>query len=259
MLLRRFLYLDEQLVRESLAQADSGIFEEQTITRSNNSDRKLGGEAKVGPVGGKVERGKVSSEEIAHVLKQTPESQFNRLYAWLEESSQTVDIFANDAEVWRGLRSGEVVVAQCELEVPTASRFMTSPDEMEAVSQMMSLFGQTMDQGQLSAIEGFAALSRSSEQRVVIVGDVDEEAPKVVSALKKSALRVEYDELETEATVVGILHKKIPAGERHLLFNLPGMNLLPRAERRRMAQAADADPTMFIEGPLGIVTPLAIF
>ncbi|WP_148660129.1 DUF6414 family protein [Streptomyces globisporus] len=259
MILRRFLYLDEQLVRESLAQADSGIIEEQTITRTNSKDGKLGGDLKLGPAAAKAEKGKVSSEEIAQVLKQTPESQFNRLYQWLEDSSQMVEIFAADAEVWRGLHSGEVVAVQCELEVPTASRFMTSPEEMEALSQMAGLFGQAMDEGQRAAFEGFAALSRSSEQRVVAIGDVDDGAPKIVSALKKSALRVGYEELENEATVVGILQKKIPARERHLLFNLPGMNLLPRAERRRMAQASDADPSMFIEGPLGIVTPLAIF
>ncbi|MFF6827613.1 hypothetical protein [Streptomyces longwoodensis] len=257
--LRHFLYLDEKLVKESVAQADSGMFEEQTITRTNSRDGKLGGDIKLGPAGGKAERGKVSSEEIAQVLKQTPESQYNRLHQWLDDSGQLVDIYAYDEQVWNGIRPSEVVAVQCEIEIPTVSRLTSSPEEIDAMGQIATLFGQIMEPEQRAAIDGFAALSRSSEPRIVAVGDIDTGAPKIVAALKRAHLRSSYEELETEVTVVGIFNRHIPTGERHLIFNLPGMNLFSRSERRRMAQEPGTDPSMFIEGPLGIITPLAIF
>jgi hypothetical protein len=126
MALRRFLYLDESLVRESLAQADSGIFEEQTITRTNSKDGKLGGELRAGPIGGRAEKGKVSSEEIEQILKQTPESQYNRLHEWLEGSGQLAEIISGESEVWDALKVGVVVSARCELEIPPLSRFISS-------------------------------------------------------------------------------------------------------------------------------------
>jgi hypothetical protein len=256
---RNFLYLDENLVQQSVAQVDAGVFEEQTITQKSSRDGKLGGGLRLGPASGTAERGRESSEEVSQVLRQTPESQYNRLHNWLEESGGITEIFANDEAVWQSLRPGEAVAIQCDIEIPATSRFLSSPDEMEAIARLAGMFGQGLDESQRAAFEGISALSRSSEQRVVVIGAIDDDAPRIVAALRQSSLRASFEELETEATVVGILSKKIPAGERHLLFNLPGMNLLPRAERRRMAQATNADPSSFIEGPLGIITPLAVF
>ncbi|MGW8846840.1 DUF6414 family protein [Streptomyces xiamenensis] len=257
--LRRFLYLDEKLVRESIAQADSGIFEEQTITKTEGKDGKLGGEARGGILSARAERGKVSSEEIGQVLRQTPESQYNRLHAWMEESGNLTDIFADDRKVWDGLRSSEAIAVNCDIEISPIARLLSSPDELAGLSNIASLLGQSLDESQQAALAGISALSQSSEQKMVAIGEVEEGAPKIVMTLKKESIRVDLEDLESEAVVMGILNRKIPDGGRHMLLNLPGMNLMPRAERRRMAQAPTTDNSLFIQGPLGIVTPIAIF
>lgn len=259
MTLRRFLYLDEKLVRESIAQADSGIFEEQTITKTHGKDGKIGGDAKALGISARAERGKVSSEEIGQVLKQTPESQYNRLHVWMEESENLTEIFANDREVWDSLRSSEAIAVSCEIEISPVARILSAPDEIAALSNIAGLLGHSLDESQRAALAGISAFSQSSEQKLIAIGEVEEDAPKIVMTLKKESIRVDLDDLESEVVVVGILNRKIADGERHMLLNLPGMNLMPRAERRRMAQAPTTNDSLFVLGPLGIVTPIAIF
>jgi hypothetical protein len=86
---------------------------------------------------------------------------------------------------------------------------------------------------------------------------------KVVASLTPAHLRVDIDQLDGEATLLGKIQRKLGREERYTALDFtPGIRgLLPKDRREIEADFSNSPdfPDMILEGPLAVVTPIAIY
>src|SRR4051794_18964726 len=108
-ILRDFLYLDERLTSQYLAQLEGGSYDEEE--QSVKDVRNRGGEAgaKVGPLSARGSRGSAGEETSSRKMRQTPEGDYRRLEKLLEDEDAVQWLDAFDEGIWASLKRGEVI------------------------------------------------------------------------------------------------------------------------------------------------------
>lgn len=105
-MLRDFLYLNHKLVGQFLAQLEGGVFDEETERTSQTGKGGFSGALHAPVAELKGEKGRESTSENERIMRQTPESQFNRLYDYLNKDDMlSVDEISDPAFV-SGLKQG---------------------------------------------------------------------------------------------------------------------------------------------------------
>jgi hypothetical protein len=255
---REFLYLDARLVEEFLAQVEGGIYDEE---QEKSSSGKSGGinaglKASVVQAGGK--RDTSNTEEVARTRRQTPESRYNRLHEYLEESESlnTVD----DGSQYGDIKERTIVSVDCYVDVPMISRAMDNAEELANFADVMSTIApQEQNSEMTEALNAMTKIHALTGDSTVAIGEVGEGHLKFALKLKRAGLRVELANLEGEAIVVGKVEKKYPESQTYSLFNLPGSGMLNREMRRKMGAEVPSMKEHSLEGPAAVLSVIAIF
>lgn len=264
---REFLYLNEKLVNELLAQAEDGIYDEDEQTLSSGTTGALRANAGVsaGPVNAGVngERGQSGSDQRRRVVRQTPESRFNRLRAALDEGLVKID--DETPHVWPSIEARTIVEIDGYVDVPSFNRALASSGQLQGLMQMMQMFapeqvGQQEREtvGQIQAMQGLMAGS------VVATVEREESDPTFVAKLDSEWLRVDVGDLEGEASVLARVKRRWPEGERYPVLAVPGLDVMSRkdrraAEKKKKAPAAEGNSDFEIEGPGATLSVVAIY
>jgi hypothetical protein len=118
---REFIYLNNALVDQFLAQLEDGLYDEQQEKEKNTGDRKGG--ASFGMSGAKIEGnlGSGNETERSRTRRQTPESRFNRLADLVvtlpEDEHVTID--ETSTGFFAAVRPGRLVTAGCYMALKT--------------------------------------------------------------------------------------------------------------------------------------------
>lgn len=264
--MREFLYLNPELVNQFLAQAEDGLYDEQSEREKTTGDRKAG--ASLGVSGAKAEGGigRAQESELSRTRRQTPESRFNRLAklaATLPEDEFS-EINPESENIYSLLEPGRLVAVDCYLDIPSIGRIFAEPGQVEGVFQMMKLFApEQLDAESEKMIEGIKALSGGSGNAIVGTGEVDEGQPIVVFKLDKLNMRVStVDDLEGEVTVFGTVARRWPEGESYPILAVPGLGMLSRKERREMQKSGKPtapEGDAVVPGPGASISVVAIY
>lgn len=270
--LRQFLYRDDELIKEFLAQIEGGIFDEDTRKTSASDTRGRSGGIHAGPVKGGVERDREDSTESEMVVRQTGASEFERLYNSLDSTEAIQFLESCDDEIWNQIRRGEI------LEIEAIIR----PAGLEKVAEMFGMFADLLPLAELTGAD--VDLDEEQIQTMQLVkqlGNLKDGATVDVVAelagarkyqfgcsLQTSALRVDADILQGESTLIGKMQRKLKKGETHLLGNLFGglEQILDKKSKKELAdifnapeakQLGLANPRLSY--PAAIITPIAIY
>lgn len=267
-MLRRFLYLDSELIGEFLAQVERGTFTEEEQRDVVRRDKKLGGDVKVGAgplgLGAAAGRGVSNEAEATRTVRQTPESGFARLYDLLTEAGDVRWLEGLDDDRWEELRRGEVIEVESVVSASTLTKFAALAEQAEPLMEVMEMFGEAVDAQTREAMTGMKTLGTLFGKKVPIVSRAAG-APKFkfIANLQAEKVRVDLDELEGEATLFGKIQRKLAPSEKHTVIeSMPGMSSLPRALRRSMQADVKNDkdlPDLVIRPPAAVVTPIAIY
>jgi hypothetical protein len=263
-MLRRFLYLNETTVDSYLGVIEGGLSDE---TRRRMGERGTrGGDAgiKASVAAAKFSGQREHSQEEENVIRDTPEWRFDRLMNELESDPErwNYERILESEGMFDRLSTGLLMAVDCEIEVPPMSRLFAQPDQLsdmldvlEDLGPLASAFGGSLegmpDPEQIRAVRSFTKLKTD----LVIVGDVDESAPRLAGKLDQSHLREMPD---GEATLVGKVSRRWKEGEHYPLMALPGAALMSRAQRRN-AEPVDPDDENVLPGPAITLDVLAIF
>jgi hypothetical protein len=263
--MREFLYLNEVLVDQFLAQVDDGLWDEQQERERRTGERKGGGSVGIKPV--KVD-GKLGSEresEQSRTRRQTPESRFNRLANLVSDTpdDRPIKIDADVTNAYSQLSPGRLASVECYVDVPSIGRAIAQADQMQGLLDLMTTFApDQVSAADREAIQGIGTIAQNMSNDVICTGEVDEEMPTFVFRLARKFLRVEMGELEGEAIVFGNVHRKWPEGDSYPILAVPGLDLMSRADRRKMkanAKKEDEEVDLQIEGPGITLSPVAVF
>jgi hypothetical protein len=121
--LRRFLYLDETLTDNFLAQLEGGVYKEESQTTTTGQEKKRGAGGGVGPVKAELSGSRTGEDVTSRTVKQLADGAFARLAKRLEEDDAVQWLEALDSGIWTQLRRGEVLEVEATLVLPTLFQF----------------------------------------------------------------------------------------------------------------------------------------
>lgn len=264
MVLRRFLYLNNTSVDSYLGVLEGGLSDERTRRTGERGTR--GGDAGLSfsPVSGKISGQRERSEEDERVVRDTPELRFDRLMSALEAEPErwNYERVLESYGLFERSVVGTLISVDCEVEVPQMSLLLAQPEQLGEMLDMIEIFGPMAsalgantagmpDPEKIKAARGFTKMKAD----MIVVGDIDEGAPRLAGKLERQHVR---DIPDGEATVVGKVARRWKQGEHYSLMALPGAALMSRAQRRK-AQPVDPDDENVLHGPALTLDILAIF
>jgi hypothetical protein len=274
--LRRFLYLDNEIVGQFLAQVEGGEFDEQRITDQQSTSSGIGASVKAGPASAHADRGKTGSSQAETVLKQSGPSRFNRLHSILETEHGLSTVNAADDAIWEGLEVGEIIEAVVTVEIPEffqtmdqMSDLVTIAPILDALTGLASLglpgldvsedkLAQIADlKGAMPAITGISS-AVSEAPLPVMMHLVDAPKYKFLAVLDRSLLAVDRAEIVGEARALIKIDRHIAKGKPETIPLMPGVPQKSRAQRRASGGQENSS-TLTLRAPAARATCIAIY
>jgi hypothetical protein len=250
--LRDYAYLDEDLVERLLSQLDRGLADEEEQTDLV----RRGAAAAPGP-----DRERSASRTV----RQTPDSACSRLIDELEaaDSLQLLDTF--DEEIWSGLKRGEALEIEGEVELSAVAQFGNIADSVGPIVSIMQGAGQEIEVEGLELMQAFSEISALMKSVPVIVKPVGAPDYTFIANLRREGLRVAQDQLGGEASLFGTLERRLRPDESWSIFDALGLAGLPREMRRQMAKSVSEHEQeegvgrMSVTPPAALINPIAIY
>jgi len=265
MRLRDYMYLDEDLVERLLSQVEGGVSSEETQTDMEKLDKRRGGGVQAAPL--KAELGRTRATEISasRTVRQTPDSACSRLIDALEQagSLQFLEVF--DESIWSQLKRGEALEIDATIELSVIAQLGGIAEAFEPLIAVMSSAGQEVDTEGMEAIKAFSALSGLMKAIPVLARPTGAPDYTFIASLKSEALRVDQDQLNGDATILGTLQRRLRPDESWSIFDAFGLAGLPQSLRKQMEQGMAQDDTapelgaMVVKPPAALLNPIAIY
>lgn len=267
-MLRDFVYLNSKLVGQFLAQLEGGVYEEETERSSQTGRGSLKGSVRspIGKVGG--ERVREGTDEQERVLKQTPESQFNRLYEHLTDQELIRTDGIDQTDFVDGLVRGILLeVPDVTLDMGGFQKAAELAQQLTDLMPMMEVFGSDggFDEQAKEGMKNFAAMLGGGATMPVIASIPGSVSVKVAMDLDRAYV---LDKVEGEATLLVRVVRKLKKGES-LLVGDPTGGLASKASddsRRELLNAFDSEAAQAygmrspeIRYPAIVGTAVAIF
>lgn len=257
-MLKNFIYLNTQALDSYLSSLEDGL-------RESTEDRTLRSRAHAGVEG--VGSG-ASEYEQSRSRVDTPASKFERLQSLaVSDKARSGWIQVTDVEVdLRTVRTGALVELECDIYVPEAIKAFAPKGGMNDALAFMEQLGPHADllgldrtnmptKPQADAMKSIAGLLGSD---LVVVGERDDTDWRVAGRLLDHYVKGEVDGI---ARIVGKVTASWHRNQWKPLISLPGMNILPR-EQRRQIERTEPKPGQeqnYLEGPACMFDILAIY
>lgn len=264
MILREFLYLDENLLDQFLAHAEDGLYDVEHEKESHGGSARAGAHVSFGAAQAGAGGNRDNRSEVERDRRQVPESRFGRLYKILKTSEQLKVLEASTIQVYGRVDRRDVVEVNCYVDVPSIARVFADTGSLQEIAQLMSTLSPDSIADETShVLETLDALKSHTTGAVVATGEFDaEEEPTLVFKLNRSSLRSQdVSSLEGDASVLGIVSNKWPDTECYPLLEIPGLNIFSRRERRKHQKQEkvkeNGDAT--VQGPGVTLSVVAIY
>jgi hypothetical protein len=262
--LKNFLYLNEDSLAAYLSSLEGGL--RGSSEKSSSTSKVL-----TGGVDAKVVKGTAegSREEAVHIsLADTAQARFERLEGLATENAEqsgwvTVNSPDDDLD---GIGIGALVDIECEIYVPDQIRLLSSTggtrealNTLEALRPMAEMVG--LDTGSVPTPEesgAFRSMVSNLGSDQVLVGERDDSNWRIAGKLLGRHLN---GEIEGFARVVGKVSAAWRAGQWKPILSLPGMNIMPREQRRRLEREGPepGNSESWLEGPALMLDLLAVY
>ncbi|WP_285039879.1 hypothetical protein [Plantibacter sp. lyk4-40-MEA-4] len=262
-MLKNFLYLNELALSDYLSALEGG---ERSSTKDGNL-RSAGSYDSAGSnsdAAGRYAR----TEETTVRLVDTPPSQFERLMTLVAadpELSGWAAVHEPDEE-FPQLRVGALIDVECDIQIPSVIKALAPASGMGEALRALKEVGSTLGTAHIPQIDDaklamLETLGNVMGGDLVIVGETDSDDWKVAGRLRDDHLRAAADELDGNVHVVGKVSRTLAVEDQKPLLALPGLDILPRAQRRELEAKGPSGPSddSWLQGPALMIEILAIY
>lgn len=268
MALRDFIYLDRQLVRDFLAQAEGGSVDEATERQRTTGKGGFGVKIGTSAAGGSGEKSKENTVETEAVVKQVAPSEFDRLYTYLEDDDLTLLEWADEESDISTVRRKQFVEMDARVQ-PSGLQQMF--DMLGKFTSAMPLMGQLgdfkMDPASQAGMEAISQFGQMETALAVVATVPGSLGFKAVLELKPEYLIGDVNDVE--ASVLMKVQRQVRPDEKYLVGDPMGgmLKLMPAADRDkfldslRTPEAAQfgVSGDFEVSAPAVIATPVAIY
>jgi hypothetical protein len=265
-MLKSFLYLNEASLSNYLSELEGG--QRETVEHRASKKTSIGGGVDAKILSGKGDRG--NEDETTITMSDTAHARFGRFETLVSADAERhgwIDVTNPDADL-KDVGIGALISMECEIYVPEMIKALSKSgglgeaiDMMSAILPSAGLLGldtSGVPSGeQLTAMRSFVS-GLGSDQ--VVVGEHDDSDWRVAGKALAQYISAGVD-LEGYARVVGKVSARWNKGQWKPLLSLPGMNLLPRKERRELEKKGPEpdQADQWLEGPAVMLDLLAVY
>lgn len=221
--LRRFLYLDDDLVTEFIAQLEEGAYDDYSYQQAAESGLQGGGQAGVSGIGIGGSAGRSAKDEVSFTRTLTPASRFAKLVRLLREGQGVEE----DPARWATLRRGAILLADAAVDLSGVTRIRYGFKDFERSDRLVGRKGTRSFAPLIRAARRLARTRQESDWTrrareleeaergaipVILVLPGDDRFT-ILSRLDQDCLRVEPTELVGPARVLVKLSRLLSQGE----------------------------------------------
>lgn len=270
MVLRNFLYLNEQILDGYLSAIEGYTTTKVTQTTKATNTKKTGISASVKVASGEVGKQEVNETETHMEIEISPAAKVQKLIDYLSEESEIPFYEYMDENSWKNLYRDSVVEFMGNVRFAKIKEFAKAVSEIERLANIFQEFSDKplinfKTQKELDGIKTLNHLQKGNEIPCVLsFGELKEY--KVVCYLNELFFKVDQDSFIGDVTILCKIQKKIEKGNSIQLtdiFKTFREMPLNREQRRSMPSKQQlVTPKEFsdiIRGPAFVVTPIAIY
>lgn len=270
MVLRNFLYLNEQILDGYLSTIEGYLPTKVTQTTKETNSKKAGVSTSFKAVSGELGKNKSNETETYMEIEISPASKVQKLINYLSEDSEIPFYEYMDEHSWNSVNRDEIVEFMGNIRFSKLKEITNAVSELERLSNIFQDFSETplidaKTQKYLQGIKTLNNIQKGNEIPCVLsFGDLKEY--KVVCYLDESYFKVDQDSFIGDVTILCKIQKKIAKGNNIQLtdiFKTFREMPLNREQRRSMPSKKQLEtPKEFadvIKGPAFVVTPIAIY
>ncbi len=270
MVLRNFLYLNEQILDSYLSAIEGYIPTKVTQTTKETNSRNAGISGSCKAISGGIGKNKSNEIETLMEVEISSASKVQKLITYLSEESEVPFFEYMDESSWKMLNRDEVVEFMGNIRFSKLKEITTAVSELEKLSTIFQDFSDKplIDNKTLKTLQGIKSLNSLQKGNeipcVLSFGDVKDY--KVVCYLDESCFNVEQENFIGVVTILCKIQKKVEKGNSIQLtdiFKTFREMPLNREQRRSMPSKKQLEtPKEFadvIKGPAFVVAPIAIY
>jgi hypothetical protein len=244
MVLRDFLYLDRDLVRNFLAQIEGGVLDEMTEREKSSGRGGLSGKVGFGPVGAGADKSKETSRETEAVFRQVAAGEFDRLYRHLESEDLVIFDEVADAAIVSQIERKQFLEVDARVTVAGLHQFAALLGDLTSAGPLLGMLGiddDDLDEETVAAMQAFAALA-NNEKALSVVATVPGSAGLRV-ALDLDRAWILTGAWDLDASVLLKVQRIIKADENYIVGDPFGgmLKLMPESERESLMEALTDD------------------
>ncbi len=274
--LRRFLYLDDDLVSDFIAQLEEGAYDEYRYQQAAESGLHGGGQASVAGIGIGGGAGRSAKDEVSFTRTLTPASRFAKLVRLLREGHG----LGEDPARWVQLQRGALLLSDATVELSGVTRIRYGFKDFERSDRLGDRKGNRTDR----LIRAARRLARTREEsewtrRARELEEAERGAIPVISVLPggdrftvlsrldQNCLRVEPTDLVGPSRILVKFSRLLGHGEIvETADPFPAIPSFNRSFREGLSSGATEHAevrelmgSLVLEYPGGVATAVAIF
>lgn len=262
-ILRQFLYSDDDMAADFLAQLIGAEYDEQQITTENAGSSGFSAGLRAGPLEGGGNKDSSSRSSITTSMRQRRGSTFQHLLEELNAADLLRDLTRGiDETTWGQLQDGELIQCRCSLSrgpITTMLWMMGAMGAMGAMSNAMEMSDEDR-----AMFEMLTSMRDGMPERVIaeIV-----QSPKyhLLMDLERGYLLADPAKLQGDLFLVAKVARvlgddaEVPSEDvAPELAGLIGVEQLAELDNMSELSALNAGPAV-VRGPAAVVHPVAIF
>ena len=270
MILRNFLYLNEQMLDNYLSAIEGYIPTKVVRTSKETSSKNAGLGINVKALSAEAGKNKSNEIETQMEVEISASSKVQKLIDYLNEDEEIPFYDYMDEEIWNSLHRDQVVEFMGAVRFTKLKELTNAVSDFEKLTDIFQEFSPEpfIDANTQKTLQGLKKLSELQNGHeipcVLSFGDLKEY--QVVCYLDKSCFNVGQESFVGDVTILCKIQKKVQKGNNIQLTDIfKSIKEMPlnREQRRQMPNKKQLEtPKEFsdiIKGPAYVVTPIAIY
>lgn len=261
MILRNFLYLDNNMMEDYLSALDGYLIEERSETKTDNYANDVEGNLKIlkGNMATECETTVNSKQAITYA------SRFQKLYELMNKNKEITYIDKINTKNWSKIQRGNILEIETNIEIAKSFCNFKAIKDAETMLEFFKTMGaiNTNNRSDLEAMKAISGISNmvSINKIPIICTEMYVERYKIYANLQQKYLENDILELEGSATIIGKVQKILEVDDSDEVYN-------PLANYKNLIELgkanAENNETMEniieeIKGPAIKLIPLAIY
>lgn len=207
MILRNFLYLDNNMMEDYLSELDGYLIEEQSEIRTDSYANGVGSDVKIL----KGETSTANETKVDSKKAITYAAKFQKLYDLMAKNTLLKCIDELNEKIWGEIHRSDIIEIEVNIEVPKSfSNFKGIKDTVPMLDLLQTMGAiNSNNPNDIKAVQAISELCKmvNTSKVPIICKNITSEKYKFYGVLQQEYLKNDVSDLEENVTIIGKVQK----------------------------------------------------